>query len=39
MKAKCRFGTVAKVGQRWLDTTPRVVIKKFFEKRAETAVE
>jgi len=32
-------GTIASVGQRLLDTTSKMIIKKFFEKLAETAVE
>ena len=32
-------GTIASVGQRLLDTTSRMIIKKFFEKLAEAAVE
>ena len=31
-------GTIASVGQRLLDTTARMIIKKFFEKLAEAAV-
>lgn len=32
-------GTIAGVGQRLLDTTSKMIIKKFFEKLAEAAVE
>lgn len=32
-------GTIASVGQRLLDTTSKMIIKKFFEKLAEAAVE
>ncbi len=32
-------GTIASVGQRLLDTTSKMIIKKFFEKLAEVAVE
>ena len=32
-------GTIAGVGQRLLDTTAKMIIKKFFEKLAEAAVE
>ena len=32
-------GTIASVGQRLLDTTSKMIIKKFFEKLAEGAVE
>ena len=32
-------GTIAGVGQRLLDTTAKMIIKKFFEKLAETAAE
>ena len=32
-------GTIASVGQRLLDTPAKMVIKKFFEKLAETAAE
>ena len=32
-------GTIASVGQRLLDTTAKMIIKKFFEKLAEAAVE
>ena len=32
-------GTIASVGQRLLDTTSKMIIKKFFEKLAEIAVE
>jgi len=32
-------GTIASVGQRLIDTTSRMIIKKFFEKLAEAAVE
>ena len=31
-------GTIASVGQRLLDTTARLIIKKFFEKLSEAAV-
>ncbi|HUA18701.1 MAG TPA: carbon monoxide dehydrogenase subunit G [Bryobacteraceae bacterium] len=31
-------GTIAGVGQRLLDTTAKLIIKKFFEKLSETAV-
>ncbi len=30
-------GTIASVGQRLLDTTSKMIIKKFFEKLAEAA--
>jgi uncharacterized protein len=32
-------GTIASVGQRLLDNTSKMIIKKFFEKLAEAAVE
>jgi len=32
-------GTIASVGQRLIDTTSKMIIKKFFEKLAEAAVE
>ena len=32
-------GTIASVGQRLLDTTSKMIIKKFFEKLAEAAVD
>jgi carbon monoxide dehydrogenase subunit G len=32
-------GTIAGVGQRLLDTTSKMILKKFFEKLAEAAVE
>jgi uncharacterized protein len=32
-------GTIASVGQRLIDTTAKMIIKKFFEKLAEAAVE
>jgi len=32
-------GTIAGVGQRLIDATAKMIIKKFFEKLAETAVE
>jgi len=32
-------GTIASVGQRLLDTTSKMIIKKFFEKLTEAAVE
>ena len=32
-------GTIASVGQRLLDTTSKMIIKKFFEKLAEATVE
>jgi len=32
-------GTIASVGQRLLDTTSKLIIKKFFEKLAQVAVE
>ena len=32
-------GTIASVGQRLLDTTSKMIIKKFFEKLSEAAVE
>jgi hypothetical protein len=32
-------GTIASVGQRLLDTTSKMIIKKFFEKLAEAAIE
>jgi len=31
-------GTIASVGQRLIDTTSKMIIKKFFEKLAEAAV-
>ncbi len=32
-------GTIAGVGQRLLDTTAKMIIKKFFEKLSEAAVQ
>lgn len=32
-------GTIASVGQRLLDSMSKIIIKKFFEKLAEAAVE